>query len=110
AQPFELHFSNHLEGDIWVVELRRFAGNGSTEPYMEARAGDEYVFPIGGRAGLLRPHSPSSGDNGPQTQVRLWQAEVDLPMPVDEFLKSYGYPIRYSHVRQSWPASFYQTA
>jgi S-adenosylmethionine:tRNA ribosyltransferase-isomerase len=31
-----------------------------------------------------------------------------MPLPIDEYLREYGRPIRYGYVRQIWPASAYQ--
>jgi S-adenosylmethionine:tRNA ribosyltransferase-isomerase len=36
-------------------------------------------------------------------------AAVDVPDGVPAYLTRYGFPIRYSYVRRSWPGSMYQT-
>jgi S-adenosylmethionine:tRNA ribosyltransferase-isomerase len=41
--------------------------------------------------------------------VRLWIATLSLPETLHNYLERYGFPIRYSYVRQGWPSSYYQT-
>ena len=40
---------------------------------------------------------------------RLWVATLNLPEPVNDYLDQYGFPIRYSYVKEGWPLSYYQT-
>jgi S-adenosylmethionine:tRNA ribosyltransferase-isomerase len=53
------------------------------------------------------------GDNGKGKScpghTRLWIATLQLPMPVQDYLARYGFPIRYAYVKQEWAASYYQT-
>jgi S-adenosylmethionine:tRNA ribosyltransferase-isomerase len=42
-------------------------------------------------------------------RVRLWLAQLDLPMPLLDYLGQHGFPIRYSYVPGQWPSSAYQT-
>jgi S-adenosylmethionine:tRNA ribosyltransferase-isomerase len=41
--------------------------------------------------------------------ARLWIATLSLSERLESYLERYGYPIRYSYVRQRWPNSYYQT-
>jgi S-adenosylmethionine:tRNA ribosyltransferase-isomerase len=41
--------------------------------------------------------------------TRLWIATLQLPMPMQDYLARYGFPIRYAYVKQEWAASYYQT-
>ena len=34
---------------------------------------------------------------------------LKLPVPVPEYLKQHGFPIRYGYVKQFWPIEYYQT-
>ena len=34
---------------------------------------------------------------------------MNLPDKVDDYLTSYGFPIRYNYVKDQWPLSYYQT-
>ena len=45
----------------------------------------------------------------PADRVRLWVAGLSLPRPCETYLAEYGFPIRYSYVKQGWPLSYYQT-
>lgn len=36
-------------------------------------------------------------------------ANLHLPAVLDDYLARYGFPIRYSYVKQHWPLSYYQT-
>ena len=40
---------------------------------------------------------------------RLWISTLNLPVNLNEYLDRNGSPIRYGYVRESWPASYYQT-
>jgi S-adenosylmethionine:tRNA ribosyltransferase-isomerase len=107
---FELHLSTHLPGGVWSVELRRPSARGS-QPWLSARAGDAFHLPAGGQARLLAPYrmrgemALASDESG----IRLWIASLDLPLPINEYLACYGFPIRYGYVPEAWPNSYYQT-
>jgi S-adenosylmethionine:tRNA ribosyltransferase-isomerase len=103
GNPLELHLSTHLPGDLWSVELRK-PGEKGTLPFFEASAAETISLPAGASATL---HAPYHAGRGP---ARLWLATLKLPLSMDEYLKAYGFPIRYSYVKQPWPASYYQTA
>jgi S-adenosylmethionine:tRNA ribosyltransferase-isomerase len=79
----------------WVVELRQ-----GTTPSSGASAGESLPLPAGGRADLLAPYLGGR---------RLWVADLDLALPVLEYLSSHGRPIRYRHARGERPLSDYQT-
>jgi S-adenosylmethionine:tRNA ribosyltransferase-isomerase len=110
GQDFELHLSTHLPGGVWSAELRRPSPRGS-QPWPAARAGEVFSLPAGGQARLLAPYGArdgmalAGGDKG----VRLWIAALDLPLPINEYLACYGFPIRYGYVPEAWPNSYYQT-
>ncbi|HLH62422.1 MAG TPA: S-adenosylmethionine:tRNA ribosyltransferase-isomerase [Ktedonobacteraceae bacterium] len=124
--PFELHLSTHLPANMWIVEVRQ-PGETGTKPFYDARAGETLQLP--GRA-TVTLHVPYSSDragkplagNNAQTRTRLWIATLQLPSPyiapdgeveylnpLQDYLARYGFPIRYSYVKQEWPASYYQT-
>ncbi|MGH2555153.1 MAG: S-adenosylmethionine:tRNA ribosyltransferase-isomerase [Actinomycetota bacterium] len=103
----ELHLSTRLPDGSWLVELRRPQGPASV-PFRAARAGQRILLPAGGSARLASPFEPDGGsEDGPVH--RLWLAEVRLPEKLVAYLARHGQPIRYSHVRASWPLSTYQT-
>jgi len=105
----EIHLSTHLPADLWVVELRQPAGT-STEPYLNAAAGESFKMPNGASVTLHTPYLPSHRLSR-DAQVRLWVASLKLPaeMSVDEYLAAHGQPIRYNYVKKAWPADYYQT-
>lgn len=94
-----VHLSTHLPGGEWLVELRRPQGR-TTVPFRQSVAGEILSLPEGGRVRLQTARSPHQ---------RLWEAEVDLPEPVEVYLAKHGKPIRYEYVEREWPLSYYQT-
>jgi S-adenosylmethionine:tRNA ribosyltransferase-isomerase len=102
---FELHLSTHLPMNRWVVEIRAYqdAQATTTKPFYAIQPGETFELPAGGRATLTTPYV--SG----QILPRLWIASLDLPGPLHPYLAQYGFPIRYSYVKEGWPLSYYQT-
>ncbi|GAA2353064.1 S-adenosylmethionine:tRNA ribosyltransferase-isomerase [Dactylosporangium salmoneum] len=91
--PMRLHFSTRLPDGRWAVEVR-----------------GRDLRPLPGRAGVLRlPGGASVTLEEPYTRGRLWTATVRAPLPVPDYLRRYGHPIRYPYVRREWPLSAYQT-
>ena len=107
--PLELHLSTHLPANLWIVELRQ-PEDGATRPLYSATPGEVLALP-GGVAATL--HVPYHHDRGrtpdPSTASRLWIATLRLPAPLRAYLATYGFPIRYSYVKEAWPISYYQT-
>ena len=101
----ELHLSTRLPADLWIVEVRRPTGT-ATVPFKEARAGETLRL-AGGAAVTL--HTPYPSGSARSEGTRLWVSTLDLPRPLQEYLRRHGSPIRYEYVRGSWPASYYQT-
>lgn len=102
----ELHLSTRLPANLWVVELREPHGT-STRPFYMAKAGETLTLPAGASATLLTPYNEHERVNSGKT--RLWVAVVNFPGDFHPYLKDYGFPIRYSYVKQGWPNSYYQT-
>ena len=96
----ELHLSTRLPADLWTVELRLPVGT-ATGPFRRATPGETLRLPGGGTAVLHKPYRDGN--------ARLCISSLNLPEPIDEYLERYGSPIRYAHVEESWPASYYQT-
>lgn len=105
-RPFELHFSTQLPAGLWSIELRQTSAKGS-QPYYDAKAGSVYSLPGGGEVTLLTPYNVSQRQA--EAKVRLWITAVTLPLPINDYLAQYGFPIRYRYVTQAWPSSYYQT-
>jgi S-adenosylmethionine:tRNA ribosyltransferase-isomerase len=105
GQEFELHVSTRLPGGFWTVELR-VPGAGASLPYSHARAGTSLRLPGGGHATLLAPY-PLLGSL--ESSSRLWMAALVVLESVPTYLARFGFPIRYSYVKRSWPSSMYQT-
>jgi len=100
----ELHLSTHLPADLWVVEVRALCGK-ATQPFYDVRAGETLQLPGGAEVTLHAPYLHGQGD-GPH---RLWIATLSRSRPLLDYLEQYGFPIRYSYVKESWPSSYYQT-
>jgi S-adenosylmethionine:tRNA ribosyltransferase-isomerase len=105
GEKFELHVSTRLPGGFWTVELR-VPGASASLPFRQARAGTAFRLPAGGHATLLAPY-PSTASL--ESTSRLWMAALVVPDGVPAYLTRYGFPIRYSYVKQSWPSSMYQS-
>ena len=86
-----LHLSTQLPGRLWVVEPR-----GAVPPEGPLRL----ALPAGGAARLLAPYQDSR---------RLCLAQLELPLPVLDYLARWGRPIRYAYVEGDWPLDAYQT-
>lgn len=101
----ELHLSTPLIGSRWVIELRRESPKGSL-PLLDAEAGERIALPGGASATLIEPYR----ERNPLTRaVRLWIADLSLPVDAVSYTATYGSPIRYSYVPKRWPLSYYQT-
>lgn len=100
-----LHLSTPLLGSRWVIELRRASPKGSM-PLLEAVAGERITLPGGASATLLEPYGNRNPLSG---AVRLWIADLSLPVDALSYSAKYGSPIRYSYVPKLWPLSYYQT-
>jgi S-adenosylmethionine:tRNA ribosyltransferase-isomerase len=101
----ELHLSTRLPANLWVVELRHPTST-ATEPFLNATIGETLCLAGGATATL---HAPYPSGSTRTEGTRLWISTLDLPKPLDEYLERHGSPIRYGYVRESWPASYYQT-
>ncbi len=101
--PVLVHFATPVPGGTWVVELRQPVPGGN-RPLHHATAGEEVTLPAGGRLRLLTPWAELAGGG-----ARLWLAAPRLDRPVEAWLARHGQPVRYSHQRQAWPLSAYQT-
>ncbi len=99
----ELHLSTRLPANIWIVEVRVQKGK-STIPFFDMHVGETLSLPGGAEATIHAPYQRSKG--------RLWLATLRLPCEackVATYLERYGFPIRYSYVKEGWPGSYYQT-
>jgi S-adenosylmethionine:tRNA ribosyltransferase-isomerase len=93
-----VHFATrapHLDDEWRVVEIRSPDG---TRPARLA-VGERLELRGGATLELIAPYA--SGQ-------RLMLARLCCELLVDEYLEHHGEPIRYSHVRTSWPLEAYQ--
>jgi S-adenosylmethionine:tRNA ribosyltransferase-isomerase len=100
----ELHLSTRLPAGLWIVEVRQPADT-ATEPFRLATTGETLRLPEGATSTLHASYPHDAGSEG----SRLWISTLDLPGSLDEYLDQHGFPIRYGYVKESWPASYYQT-
>jgi S-adenosylmethionine:tRNA ribosyltransferase-isomerase len=85
----------------WVVELR--SANGAA-PCRTVTVGDRFELPAGASAEIVAPEPFASS-----AARRLWLARLDLPEPLNTYLRRHGHPIRYGYVPREWPLASYQT-
>jgi S-adenosylmethionine:tRNA ribosyltransferase-isomerase len=94
-----LHLSTCLSGyrrfwfsgrTRWVVEPRR----------RESQAGERWDFPDGASVQLIKPYADS---------IRLWEAWLDVPLALAEWLSRVGRAIRYDYVPEDHGLDQYQT-
>lgn len=106
----EVHLSTHLPADLWIVEVRQPDGS-TTQPFYQAVAGERLNLPGGASAMLHTPYLPGHRSTASGEPVRLWIATLHLPnqFSVNDYLAEYGFPIRYSYVKEAWPSDYYQT-
>ena len=103
--PLTVHLSTHLPADLWVVELRSSSGD---EPVLDGESGEVLSLPAGASMVLHTPYLSERRPNG-EGSNRLWISTLNLPVNLNDYLDRNGSPIRYGYVRESWPASYYQT-
>ncbi|HZR40154.1 MAG TPA: S-adenosylmethionine:tRNA ribosyltransferase-isomerase [Ktedonobacteraceae bacterium] len=106
--PLELHLSTHLPADLWAVEVRAQSGK-TTRPFRESRAGETLRLEAGAEVTLHAPYLNNRNSDSLPAWHRLWVATLRLPCSLQEYLKQYGFPIRYSYVQEQWPLDYYQT-
>ena len=101
----ELHLSTHLPSDLWVVEIRTYQDNRekTTKPFYDIQAGESFELPASATVTFHRPYARG------QAFRRLWIASLDVAGPLHPYLDRYGFPIRYSYVKEGWPISYYQS-
>ncbi len=104
----ELHLSIQLDDDVWAVEPRSLEADGKSKHFDGIISGEQLRLPGGGSAVLQERYvSDCEPDTGPSRT--LWTAKLGLPTTIDEYLRRWGFPIRYNYVKDRWPISYYQT-
>ncbi|HSJ90327.1 MAG TPA: S-adenosylmethionine:tRNA ribosyltransferase-isomerase [Anaerolineales bacterium] len=104
----ELHLSIHFDNDLWTVEVRSMDEAGKTKHFEDVHPGENLRLPGESTVVLQEPYVSDCNDNLRPSET-LWLAKIQFPKDVDEYLASYGFPIRYNYVKERWPLSFYQT-
>lgn len=102
--PLRVHLSTQRNECEWVIELR-LVETDKTSPFFYATAGEIIQLPNGASVKLLEPYAVASDE-----RIRLWFAQVDFGnMGLDDYLTTYGVPIRYQYVKEAFPLAYYQT-
>jgi S-adenosylmethionine:tRNA ribosyltransferase-isomerase len=104
----ELHLSTHLEDDLWTVEVRSINDSGKSKHLDDAQVGETLSLPDAASATLLGPYISDCIENSAPSET-VWQATLNLPMPLEDYLVQHGFPIRYNYVKDRWPLPYYQT-
>ncbi len=104
----ELHLSIHLRDQDWALEIRSLNREGKSRHFSGARPGETLTLLAGATADLRQPYL-SDCDPVDSPSPTLWDVHLHLPMPADEYLARYAFPIRYNYVNERWPLSYYQT-
>ena len=104
----ELHLSTHLAEDLWTVEVRSLDEAGKSKHLEEVLIGETLSLPDAASATLQGPYVSDCNDNLAPSMT-VWQATLNLPAPLEEYLARHGFPIRYNYVRDRWPLPYYQT-
>lgn len=104
----ELHLSTHLDDNLWTVEVRSINDSGKSKHLEDALVGEILSLPDAASATLLGPYISDCGDNSMPSET-VWQATLNLPIPLEDYLARYGFPIRYNYVKERWPLAYYQT-
>ncbi len=104
----ELHLSTHLADDLWTVEVRSLNETGKSKHLDDAQVGEMLSLPDGASATLLGAYISDCIENSPPSET-VWQATVNLPMPLEDYIARHGFPIRYNYVKERWPLPYYQT-
>jgi S-adenosylmethionine:tRNA ribosyltransferase-isomerase len=89
--PVLLHLSTRIAENLWLVEPRKTF----------AAIGERLALPGGAEATLLAPFA--------REHARLWYANLSLPGDTLSYLHSYGRPITYGYLDETFPLPFYQT-
>ena len=100
-----VHLSTHLPADLWVVELRSSSGG---KPVLDGKPGEVLALPDGASLILHTAYLSEKRERG-EGSNRLWVSTLNLPENLNDYLDRHGSPIRYRYVKESWPASYYQT-
>ena len=95
-----LHWSTSLDDGDWVVEVRRRENDG---PDLGVEPATVLTLPDGIRLTLV------AGYPDPSRASRLWRARPAPAVPVTAYLQEHGTPIRYRHLRGTFPITAFQT-
>lgn len=110
--PLVVHLSTQLPADLWIVEVRQYEGK-TTRPFFHIQPGETLYLQNGATVTLHTPHDQHyrNFNSKSQRSPRLWIATLNLPAAttLEDYLNSYGSPIRYSYVKDEWPIDYYQT-
>ena len=106
--PLELHLSTHLAENLWTVEVRSIDNAGKSKHFDDARQGEVLSLPDSATAVLQGPYVSDCGSNSSPSET-LWLANLSLTASIDQYLRRFGFPIRYNYVKDKWPLDYYQT-
>ena len=97
-----LHFSTKMQGNLWLVEIRKVAGN-KTRRWKEGKPGINFQLPLS--ASLTLQQRFYNNDQW----LDLWVAAFNCDQPAEEYLASHAKPIQYEKLDRVYPLPYYQT-
>lgn len=96
GKPLQLWLSTPTSDGTWLVELR----TSDRAPHPQAEVETRLELPGDAHAELLAPFTGSE---------RLSVARIECDVPLEDYLRRHGQPIRYGYVPERWPLAAYQT-
>lgn len=101
-----IHFSTKKSNNQWIVELRTVVGT-QTKRFIGGEKGEILQLTTGGQLILKAPYYPSNHVR--TSHLQLWEVTLSIEKTLEDYLDIYGMPIRYNHVKTTYPQSYYQT-
>jgi S-adenosylmethionine:tRNA ribosyltransferase-isomerase len=96
GQPLQLWLSTPTPDGSWLVELR----TSYRRPFPRPPLGARLDLPDGVQAEVVARFAGSD---------RLSVARLELEVPLEDYLRRHGQPVRYDYVPERWPLAAYQT-
>lgn len=97
-----VHFSTKVDDERWMIEIREVIGN-KTIRWHNGQENMIFELPEGGKIKLLAKYYEK------RELLNLWVARFESDLSPQSYMASYGQPIQYENLSQSYPLEYYQT-